>query len=83
MSVCVSTGVIGELRAYRTAHEAMHSSSPPAPSALRGHTKPSDSAPPVPPENEALTTVLLVMASSNRPEYLRRSLQFVGKYHPR
>lgn len=32
---------------------------------------------------DAYDTVLLVVASSNRPDYLRKTLEHVVKYHPR
>lgn len=33
--------------------------------------------------NEKLTTVLLVIASTNRPDYLKKTLDYVAKYHPK
>jgi hypothetical protein len=74
-------GVISDLYSHHEAHEAEH--------ALRdsllmaaGVTDPPP-APTNPPVNEALSTILLVMASSNRPDYLKKTLHFVSEYHPK
>ena len=38
---------------------------------------------PIKKENEQFTTVLLIIASSNRPEYLEKTLHYVMDYHPK
>jgi hypothetical protein len=30
-----------------------------------------------------LTTILLIVASANRPDYLKKTLSYVTKYHPK
>jgi predicted nuclease of restriction endonuclease-like RecB superfamily len=71
-------GVVNELHAQQEEHEVAHA---------EAENKPPESPPelPIPTTalDERLTTVLLVIASSHRPEYLSKTLEHVMSYHPK
>jgi hypothetical protein len=69
----VLEGVVNELHAQQEEHEA--------------ESKPSPELGEVPMAttaiDERLTTVLLIIASSKRPDYLKKTLEYVKSYHPK
>ena len=73
--------MISDLYSHHEAHEAEHARKD-GESALVDNTQ-DTSANAGNPKDEAYSTVLLVMASSKRPEYLKKTLHFVSLYHPK
>lgn len=76
----VLEGVVNELHAQQEEHEIEH-----AEAEKRDAKENRVDVDPVikPVLDEGLTTVLLIIASSKRPEYLQKTLQYVKMYHPK
>lgn len=80
----VLEGVVNELHAQQEEHEEEHAEieAKLKPQGQRSETDLSD-LPVQPKIDEKLTTVLLIIASSHRPDYLQKTLQYVAMYHPK
>jgi hypothetical protein len=77
-------GVVNELHAQQEEHEEEHAE-------IEAKLKPQAQSSandladlPIQPKfDEKLTTVLLIIASSQRPDYLQKTLHYVTTYHPK
>jgi hypothetical protein len=80
----VLEGVVNELHAQQEEHEEEHAEieAKLKPQEKQSATDVSD-LPIQSKINEKLTTVLLIIASSHRPDYLQKTLHYVATYHPK
>lgn len=81
----VLEGVVNELHAQQEEHEMEHAGV--IQKGQKGDTnnivERTDQSVVQPTLDERLTTVLLIIASNKRPEYLEKTLQYVKEYHPK